>query len=1116
MSSGRQSNGRADGARDDVRDDEALTEWVNMAYSGRTSEQQPTRVTGRLFPMCFGLALIALFFKVLCRCRFFLSGDATAFVKNVGLLSQGYLQTNLEALHACSTGGTGQHVQCATEAGFVCILWLASHLGWEAVFYVNAFFLTAAIAALCLLFREIMRDTGCAELAAGLVLLLLVVAPVFDVVLSLALPFRDTSALCFSLWGLYVLMVAVARVGRAKTWRLALSGLLLGLAAWMRLTHVLLVIPAGLYLAWHTWRQTRWMGGRKRVGLAVGVLLWGAMVLVGPGCVAVQGVLETGHLAVPGWANASLVQQSVQATADHEEPAPRLLRSGSYKGVHWCNANKRLPGVVRQIVDSQFIHNSWGVGFLLITGALLCRRALLGLVLAAPLVFLYGCYDKVVLRYNIPAILLVGAVLACAVAALSVRSLRLMRKVRPRVASTVGGAAVFLFAAVLVLPSPAEVRQFSAQREAARTSAAWIQDTTQTYQAVVTSWTALAALWAVVSPETLVVQKWVSGHLWDQEHCKRGRPSKRYLIRERMAHDKRGHIVSLLGGGGKALLVLRRTSAGREAASWVKDDLMHSFNIVFRPELSLGIEAHKTGLIAYEIESATLGPRRIAIPLGASEPALVLAHLRSLSGTNHQQATVSVASHRIAVELEGGMNLIPVPTAATNDAIELTSPMPLPSIVRTDPMGVEPVVIDLGEYGQAPSNIRMAEGFRVTWSGYEKWFRDWGGDGREPHMSRPHFRLQPEGNNCLNIAPPIHPYVLRLVYRIRLRERPSVWKTEALRYTFGKQRVDPTGAITWPDDSDDILMHELDIAAQDSTLPSFLNITMNTGTVALAELTSIEYMLRPSRNASPPSSVPPLVSVMGPVLEDGLAGRTDSKHLRLLGEKPTGFCRPQSGSGAVVVLAFVNPTPSRTSSRAFCEWGSQVGFVDLPAQPGMVLVALPCPARAHGDIGIWLPGKVDGEGAYVVRWDTVELSDLTVPPDVCADGGVWFTYFTRGLYAQHRGPGQKMFCWTSGLVTLDLPLFDASRDVEAVLEVVGPPVPVGPLAVTLVINGRTFPAQDVSPGAQAVLKWKVSADMLTEVRNRVELKVATWQPSAALGTADERKLGVMFRRLTWR
>ncbi len=1071
-----------------------------------------------LLPGCMILALTVILFKALFTCRFFLGGDSVLFVRDVGVLSRGYLQTNLEALRTASGGQATPHVQLATEGGFIVILWLVSHLGWQAPFCINAVFVVGAVAGLRLLFRELVRGKPWADLATGLVLLLLVVAPVYDPLLNLAQPFRDTSALCFSLWGLY-LLVAALRVGRGRTWRLCLSGLLLGLATWLRMPNILLAAPAGLYLLWHAWLQARDVGGKQRIGLAAGLVLWGAMVMIGPGCVAAQGILETGELAVPGRANAALVSVPAVRTADPAAAAPHVLPSGVRKGLHAENMAKRLVGVWRQIVDNQVVRNGWVAGVVLLIGALACRRVLLGLMFALPLILLYGCYDKVVLRYNIPAILLVGGALSCSIAAVLHGVFRRIRRVRRVMEGPIVGTVALAIAAGMSLPTGSEVAAFAEQHDSAGRTVAWIRDTMATHEAVVTSWTGLAAFMSIVSPETFVVQEWVSHHLWDRPNQERGRPRPRYFRRSRDVRAKFGRIVDLLNEGGRALLIVRRTAEGQESASWVKDDLMHSFHLSSRPELSVVNVPHRMGHIAYEIEPGSLGARRVQIPVDDPGASLLLVRFRSLEGDREfQAATVTVADHEVGIDLEPGMNLVPVPGIGPAGTIELESPAPLPSIVQIHPMGLEPVLIDCGDYGRAPSNIRMVAGFWIDWSGYDSWFRDWGGDGRRSHRSHPHFFLRPDTDNRLKLARPIRPYVVRLTYRVGLHECPDGWESGLFRYSLSGRDAVPVQARAYPEDGDYILRHELDIAAVDGDLPSQLGIAMNAGFISFAELTSVEVMLRPSLELSTPSSLAPVPSIAHAVHEDPPLVRVAApKDLRFLGQEPVGFDWPPSGNGTVTILAFVHDSRLALPVRVFCRWGSRSGVVDLPAEPGMVVAALARVTEMDDGIAMRIPGHVPGSGVYAVRLGTLDGLEPGMPPSMgVAEGEVLWRYFADGFYNPHVGPKREAFCWTSGQVTLNLPVCGTPRDVDAVLEVAGAPAAAGPLAVTMVVNGHTLPSASVQPDMQTVLTWQVSSDLLQEGMNRVVFTVPTWQPSVVLGTADERELGVMFRRLSWK
>ncbi len=362
----------------------------------------------------------------------------------------------------------------------------------------------------------------------------------------------------------------------------------------------------------------------------------------------------------------------------------------------------------------------------------------------------------------------------------------------------------------------------------------------------------------------------------------------------------------------------------------------------------------------------------------------------------------------------------------------------------------------------------------------------------------------------------IRPYVLRLSYLVGFHDTPSGWEKSAIRYTLQGKSLRCTHAGATPAADDYVLRQEVDIPPDDGSRPVRLGISIDSGSVKFVELMTVEYMLRPSPVPSSLSVARPLPAVRCPAPDVSVLHGAMFKDVRFLAGGGVGFETAVQDGGALVIVGLVNSEPLASPVRVHCRSASQAGYVDVQGNPGMAVVPLICAAGEDGVIGLWVEGDVPDTGLYAVRLDRRALRDAGIPLDLHVKDAALWPYLATGFTHQNHTPDGKPFCWTSERVALHLPVHGAPRDVEALMEVVGPPGPAGPLDVTMAVNGHDLPTLEVQPDAPTVLRWPVAAELLREGLNEVVFTVPTWQPSVVLGTADERALGVMFRGLTWR
>jgi hypothetical protein len=136
----------------------------------------------------------------------------------------------------------------------------------------------------------------------------------------------------------------------------------------------------------------------------------------------------------------------------------------------------------------------------------------------------------------------------------------------------------------------------------------------------------------------------------------------------------------------------------------------------------------------------------------------------------------------------------------------------------------------------------------------------------------------------------------------------------------------------------------------------------------------------------------------------------------------------------------------------------------------------------------------------------LERSAVDVPVRRLEMGAGELSYLVGGFYEREVSPAGETYRWTDGAADLRLPV---QRTVQALaLRVAGPPPAVAPATVTLLVDGVVAGRWEQANGFD-VRRVELPGGAADDGWLDVELRSATWVPSAAGVSDDDRQLGIV-------
>ncbi len=652
-----------------------------------------------LFAAAVAAVLGSMAWAGLSRCPYTAYGDSSVALHNAQRIREGYLRHNVSALLQRLRGQPATPRQLSIEGGLPVVLAAVGFFGRRLPFLVNGLVVPLMLAAVMVLVWALDGDRRRGRLAALFALLFIALSPsLMDSVGQLCKPLRDAPAHALGFAGLAAAALA-HQTGRSIG--LFLGGALIGLSAWFRLPNGAFIVPAALFAI-------------SRPGL----------VLKERGRVSLVLAAGFGIGLLPLLAQAALEGQSLPNVGQTEilllrtDKANLALKASIRRGLHPLNFRHLFLPVTRAALWQLPLWLRALLPVALAVGLMRWRRcALLLAGISLTFLGLYGCYDKVVIRYLVVAVLPLAALSGVFVARVFHSLLGLAHdNKRARVVH-----AAMLTALVASLTG-LFFRQ--AGRQWAENDRTW-QDALRFGR-----WCAGQPDGTRILSNDLTLATWMEAV--SDGRVKRARWAWRHGGRLRhmpkaFKPESPPHLFALLSA-----------PDGAERASWWLEDLQNQFDLT-PPVRVMNLPSLGADLFIRRILPRARD-KELLLPPEADRLFLLA---RELSVTGRWQRVVATHpdwSVPAVFDLQAGPHVLELPaTQASQAPIHLHSDAPLPSFLICRPLDGTAIVLDFHSYRHFPVLFHCVQDAALHWRGYSLWERDWGGDGNEGHRSTPLF-----------------------------------------------------------------------------------------------------------------------------------------------------------------------------------------------------------------------------------------------------------------------------------------------------------------------------------------------------------------------------------------
>jgi hypothetical protein len=708
------------------------------------------------------------------QCKYTITGDSRVYFGEARLIRHGYVKKNVTALLTDLRGGKGEHISLKTEGGFGFLLAASRHVSERAPFLLNGVLVPLALLALMSLAWALCDDKNTAIFSAILFLLLVLLsAYVSKTTWQLTAPLRDALAHLLGILGLG-LSVLSFKSEKHRRLKLVVAGALIGLAAWSRVPNILLILPVGVYVV----IAPKALGYRAKGGL---LLCLGAGLAIGLCPLLIQNILEGRTAFHPE--QASLIRTSSAPRGE----APVQIRPG----IRFSNLPLLLP---RLLAHFHEMCPMWMKVLATVATLAGLWRHFRGtaLLLSAAFVFLafYACYRAVVPRYTIPILWFMWLITALFIASL-ISALLTLKPWRKWLAFTAPSISVIL-ALTTILLCLQQSKSLSEHR------AGW--QTTQQFR----SW-----ILGNFEREDIFISKGRSIGVWikyfmdshNTENYSWRWTVKNTSPRRRVGTERADKWHNHLKQGGRGFFLNEIHPEGAERRSWWKDDIQNHFRLE-ECDPTFNFPSGRR-LITYEVVDphATTNLITITAPQGGSSALFLWA--RALATTNRwQDVFVSSTDWPAAtqVKIQTGPNIIELPHPILRGTTELTlaSTDPLPSILMHELMGQTPTRLNLRDQETAASLNHGFDNITVEWSGYNKWWRDWG----DRRNSRGKVRFRSNALFCAtqgtSFRIPISKTDLSIELALRAHNKmqmSSNWITDTISYVLNNKQLQATTVI---------------------------------------------------------------------------------------------------------------------------------------------------------------------------------------------------------------------------------------------------------------------------------------------------------------------------------
>lgn len=365
------------------------------------------------------LFFLMLLLSSLARTHFALSGDAAFNFSCHHILTGEYWSQNFNALFNPGDDLAGsKHIGMKIESGFPLLLYFSSFFGEIAPFFVNSLIWPLLFISYIFLISASLKNKS-TGIITGLfaVFLILVNTGARSNFSALVSPFRDTSSHFFGILALLILILNCKRERPGWIWTLV-GGLLIGLSGFCRITGYLFIVPAAVIIV---------LNSKVLLKQRVKQLLFLSLGFsFGIGLLVAQNIFE-------GKSIINLPQGEKLFLTEKQSQRNQSIKVGIDPG----NIKVILPRVLTNVVRnvSPFLRFLGYCGLLYSIAFKKRLRCPSLPFIAGFLVFslFYGCYDKVVTRYNLITVLFFIASISIGIQTLATEVIAGLLRLRFRV-----------------------------------------------------------------------------------------------------------------------------------------------------------------------------------------------------------------------------------------------------------------------------------------------------------------------------------------------------------------------------------------------------------------------------------------------------------------------------------------------------------------------------------------------------------------------------------------------------------------------------------------------------------------------------------------------------------